>query len=68
MDNKEREKKVKTQLKKLNHFLDKEEYNEIKIMCKELIVYWSKYDDKEMIDYFETQLEETNKIIKMLKK
>ena len=63
MNNKEREKKVKTQLKKLNHFLDEKEYDEIKIMCEELIVYWGKYDDKEMVDYFEKQLELINDIL-----
>jgi len=68
MNNEEREIKVNTQMKQLNHLLDKEEYDEIKIMCEELIDYWSKYDDEYLVDYFKTQLEESNKIIKNLEK
>lgn len=63
MDNKQREKKIKEQLKKLNHFLDKEEYNEVKIMCEELIVFWNGYNDKEMVDYFKEQLSVVNNIL-----
>ena len=68
MNNEEREIKVNTQMKQLNHLLDKEEYDEIKIMCEELIDYWNKYDDEYLVDYFKTQLEESNKIIKNLEK
>ena len=68
MNNEEREIKVNTQMKQLNHLFDKEEYDEIKIMCEELIDYWSKYDDEYLVDYFKTQLEESNKIIKNLEK
>ncbi len=60
MNNKQREQDKKEQLEKLNCLLINEDYNQAKVMCEELIEYWKKFNDMDMIDYFENQLEIVN--------
>ncbi len=60
MNNKQREQKKSEQLEKLNRLLINEDYDEVKVMCEELIEYWKEFNDIDMIDYFENQLEIVN--------
>ena len=57
MNNKQREQKKSEQLEKLNRLLINEDYDEVKVMCEELTEYWKEFNDIDMIDYFENQLE-----------
>ena len=63
MDDKQKEIKIKEHLKKLNYLLGKERYDEVNIMCDELIPYWNRYNYKLMVDFFEKQLKTINKIL-----